>query len=352
MVHFRAVWERPISPRDDAAPGPVRGARARRDAPHLSARHRPAAAQDDEPASRAVSSRPGAWARADLAERGVAVDEVALPDQRDVPPRLGRAHGAAHRRRGRADAGGRGRWPGAALDRHRPSAVVVIQDTLLLERFLVREANARGLPDPGGPVGVQLSAGDVRPTRELSSTGGRRQQRSRHCRDGCSGQLTRAAYHVDAARARAELRLSCNSYGGGEAELFAVMGDGVPRPVPGAGRAGKRDRVTGHPTHDIVFQRAQSARRRRPGRDPRARTVSPQIGPSCCTRPSRYSGARSSPTRRSNRTFGRSRRRSAGTRTAARSSSSSTRAKTRRLRVLRHPRPAGPGASPRPRCRT
>ena len=87
---------------------------------------------------------PGDWARAELSDRDVPIDEVSLVGS-VLPSGLRSVRGGAT-----LDEIGRF-WQAralarAAIERHRPAAVVVIQDTLLLERFLVREANRRGIP--------------------------------------------------------------------------------------------------------------------------------------------------------------------------------------------------------------
>jgi CDP-glycerol glycerophosphotransferase (TagB/SpsB family) len=49
-----------------------------------------------------------------------------------------------------------------------------------------------------------------------------------------------------------------NSYGGGEARLFAVIGEAFRDQFVRQGVRGKQIAVTGHPTHDVVFRRAQT----------------------------------------------------------------------------------------------
>jgi glycosyltransferase involved in cell wall biosynthesis len=195
----------------------------------------------------------GTWARAELAERGVPFDEVSLPRQ-IVPTRLSRMPGGgtvdevARMRHARALAR-------AALDRHRPSAVVVIQDTLLLERFLVREANARGVPTVVVQWAFSYAQAMYDRIREFQFAKPASAPRSLPRR--VLGPLTRSAYRVTLRALGLSFDLA-NSYGGGEARLFAVMGEAFRDQFLAQGVRGKRIEVCGHPTHDTVYQRAQS----------------------------------------------------------------------------------------------
>jgi hypothetical protein len=197
---------------------------------------------------------PGSWALAELARRQVPCDEVTLPTG-IVPRGLGRLPGAAtldevvrlRQARMLAD---------ASLTRHHPAAVVVIQDTLLLERFVVRCANALGLPTlvvqwafsyPQEMYdrlrGFQFGRTGAHATRTLPR---------RLVRPITSaiydGVLRALGLHFDLVK----------SYGGGEARQFAVMGDAFREQFVGQGVIGKEIVVTGHPTHDTTFHQAAS----------------------------------------------------------------------------------------------
>jgi hypothetical protein len=197
---------------------------------------------------------PSAWARAQLASRGVTIDEVALPAT-VLPGGLARAPGARTvdevARLWRAHSLAR-----AALARHRPSAVVVIQDTLLLERFLVREANRRGLPTL--VVQWAFTFPQTMYDRLRTIQHGRTQQATRRSRPRqLLASLTSRAYRSTLRALGLGFDLA-NSYGGGEARLFAVMGEAFDEQFRSQGIRGKRIVVSGHPTHDAVFQRARS----------------------------------------------------------------------------------------------
>jgi hypothetical protein len=196
---------------------------------------------------------PGAWARGTLDERGVRADEVILP-KRILPARLATAPGGstadeiARLRHARTLAR-------AALDRHHPSAVVVIQDTLLLERFIVREANRRGIPTLVVQWAFSYAQAMYDRIREFQYGKAAPEQRSLPRR--ALAPLTRAGYRT-ALRALGLSFNLANSYGGGEARLFAVMGEAFRDQFKTQGVRGKRIEVCGHPTHDAVYQRAQS----------------------------------------------------------------------------------------------
>jgi glycosyltransferase involved in cell wall biosynthesis len=198
--------------------------------------------------------QPGGWARAALAERGVTPDEVRLPAHILPGPVTG-APGAntadeiARFWRARALAR-------AALDRHRPAAVVVIQDTLLFERFIVREANARGLPTVvvQWAFSYEQSMYDRIRTFQFGQADGRPRKRLPR---RLLAPLTRGAYRSTLRALGLDFDL-VNSYGGGEARLFAVIGAAFRDQFLGQGVRGKQIVVTGHPTHDAVFRRAQT----------------------------------------------------------------------------------------------
>ncbi|MFN8522546.1 MAG: CDP-glycerol glycerophosphotransferase family protein [Chloroflexota bacterium] len=134
----------------------------------------------------------------------------------------------------------------------RPSAVVVIQDTLLLERFVVRAANERGIPT----VVVQWAFSypqelydRLRAIRQGKSEG-RAAERPRPSAGGVVYRLVRRALGL-------EFDL-VNSYGGGEARTFAVMGQAFADQYERQGVHSKRIVVTGHPSHDATFERARA----------------------------------------------------------------------------------------------
>jgi glycosyltransferase involved in cell wall biosynthesis len=197
---------------------------------------------------------PGDWARAALSARDVPIDEVSLMGS-VLPSRLRSVRGSAT-----LDEIGRF-WQAralarAAINRHRPSAVVVIQDTLLLERFLVREANRRGIPT----FVVQWAFSYEQAMYDRIRTFQYGQKASGDRR----GPLRRLVQPVTGAAYRAVLGALglhvdlVNSYGGGEARQFAVIGEAFREQFERQGVRGKRISVTGHPTHDVVFERAAS----------------------------------------------------------------------------------------------
>jgi hypothetical protein len=143
----------------------------------------------------------------------------------------------------------------AALDRHRPSAVVVIQDTLLLERFIVREANARGIPTLVVQWAFSYAQAMYDRIREFQFARPAPARRSLPRR--VLGPITRAAYRATLRALGLHFELA-NSYGGGEARLFAVMGEAFRDQFLAQGVRGKQIVVCGHPTHDTVYQRART----------------------------------------------------------------------------------------------
>lgn len=197
---------------------------------------------------------PGAWARAALAERGVPLHEVTLPGP-SLPDSLSTAPGAATvneiARMWRARA-----LAENILKQQRPSAMVVIQDTLLLERFLVRAANTRGLPTLVVQWAFSYPQAMYDRLRAIQYAPARPKQARSSLRQLLT-PLTRGAYQL--ALGALGLRFDLvESYGGGEAERFAVMGAAFREQFLAQGVRKKEIAVTGHPTHDIVYQRAQS----------------------------------------------------------------------------------------------
>jgi glycosyltransferase involved in cell wall biosynthesis len=218
---------------------------------------------------------PGAWALERLAELDVAPIKTQLPGRPSLAwlgpvGRLGpilaeliqlrRARALGHRLIARLD----------------PAVVVVIQDTLLLERFLVREANSRGR----GTLVIQWAFTYPQATYDLlneyqrgrvrgmgrwgegeSERAGDNQYRSYLISPSPPGRvrvppisslyrLLQRALGIDFDLVR--------SYGGGEARVFAVMGEAFREQFMAQGVRKERIEVTGHPLHDAAFtQRAE-----------------------------------------------------------------------------------------------
>jgi hypothetical protein len=142
------------------------------------------------------------------------------------------------------------------LQEQQPSAVVVIQDTLLLERFLVRAANAQGLPTLVVQWAFSYPQAMYDRLRAIQyAPAGPMRARGRVRR--LVGPLTRTLYQtvLRALGLRFDL---VESYGGGEAERFAVMGAAFREQFLAQGVRKREIAVTGHPTHDLVYRRAQS----------------------------------------------------------------------------------------------
>jgi glycosyltransferase involved in cell wall biosynthesis len=142
------------------------------------------------------------------------------------------------------------------VDRIDPAVLVVIQDTLLLERFLVREANRRGrgtlvvqwafmFPQSTYDHLNEIQRGRVPATADAAASDSRR-------RTGPGGRL----YAL--AQALLGVRFDLvHSHGGGEARVFAVMGEVFREQFLSQGVRKERIEVTGHPLHDAAFaQRA------------------------------------------------------------------------------------------------
>ena len=201
---------------------------------------------------------PGSWAREELAGRGVGTRVVCLP-KHGLPLRLLRSPLGQTSLVRTADEIGRFRraraLARAILDAEQPAAIVVIQDTLLLERFLVRLANRRGLPtfvvqwafNYTQAMYDRLRAIGKAPAEPAGRVGSRR----------LLGSATRAAYR--AVLGALDLRFELvNSYGGGEARIFAVMGDAFAEQFQAQGVRHKRIVATGHPAHDAAYVRART----------------------------------------------------------------------------------------------
>ncbi|MCC6173781.1 MAG: CDP-glycerol glycerophosphotransferase family protein [Chloroflexi bacterium] len=199
---------------------------------------------------------PGTWAREELERRHVPFDEVAIPP--GLPGPLQRfARGPVGRTVDEVARFWRARrLARRLLARVRPSAVVVIQDTLLFERFLVREANRRGLPT----LVVQWAFSYPQALYDRIRThqhGSRRDEEQRSPIRRLIGPVTRRVYRGALSALGLSFELA-PSYGGGEARLFAVMGDAFGEQYVAQGVRGKQIVATGHPTHDAVFRRAQA----------------------------------------------------------------------------------------------
>jgi hypothetical protein len=204
--------------------------------------------------------QPGAWATDELRQRGVPIRTVDLPD-RTLPRSIAEGRFGDSSLVRTSDEVLRF-WRARKLARttlaqHRPCAVVVIQDTLLLERFIVRLANRRGLPTlvvqwafsfPQAMYDRLRAIQHGRPTRgsAASPNGYPRLVRP----------LTRAGYRAVLSGLGLSFDLA-NSYGGGEARWFAVMGQAFKEQYIAQGVRDKEIVVTGHPMHDAAFRRRE-----------------------------------------------------------------------------------------------
>jgi hypothetical protein len=199
--------------------------------------------------------RPGAWAQDELARAGVPWLAVRLPERRlgawSVPPGVesSRAGATAVEIAQLRATRSLGR---ELVDRLRPTAVTVIQDTLLLERFLVRAANRAGIPT----LVVQWAF--TYPQEHYDRF---------HARDGQSGgggrtapivgRVTAAAYRAALRALDLEFHLA-NTYGGGEAQWMAVMGEAFAEQFRGQGARKRAIYATGHPSHDASYRLART----------------------------------------------------------------------------------------------
>lgn len=229
---------------------------------------------------------PGRWALDRLRELSVPTRMVGLP------PRQPSWGGLARSGLGQAVGELRQLWltrrlAGRLLDEIQPAAVVVIQDTLLLERFLVREANRRALgtlvvqwaftfpqalydrlnevrraADAGmgrwgdGGKGGQMEGTPSPPEGERVGVRGY-SPRPRVSASPCPRVPASLHLYALAQRLLGVKFDLVNSYGGGEARVFAVMGDMFREQFLAQGVRKERIEVTGHPLHDAAFaQRA------------------------------------------------------------------------------------------------
>jgi hypothetical protein len=192
--------------------------------------------------------QPGRWAREQLAALEVPWRQVELPDRR--PPAgpwsrlgLGAAAGELRQlRRARALAE-------RLLQEIEPAAVVVIQDTLLLERFLVRAANRRGR----GTLVVQWAF--TYPQAMYDRLHAVKQGSSADAEDQSP---ERGWWRVAQQLCGVHFRL-VNSYGGGEARVLAVMGEAFRQQFLAQGVRKERIEVTGHPLHDLAYAQRAAA---------------------------------------------------------------------------------------------
>jgi hypothetical protein len=189
--------------------------------------------------------QPGPWALERLAALEVPWRQVALPGRQPPPGPwsqlgLAAAAGELHQlRRTRELAEGLLR----AID---PAAVIVIQDTLLLERFLVRAANRRGR----GTLVVQWAF-----TYPQAMYDRLQAVKQGSTENGPREQSERAWWRLTQRLCGVHFRLA-NSYGGGEARVFAVMGEAFRQQFLAQGVCKERIEVTGHPLHDQAFAQA------------------------------------------------------------------------------------------------
>jgi hypothetical protein len=208
---------------------------------------------------------PTPWALERLAELDVPVRQVVLP-KRLSPRGPGMAKALSS-----TAAELRQLWSARRLARRLiaevdPVAVVVIQDTLLLERFLVRAANRLGR----GTVVIQWaftfpqSMYDL--LNEIQKSGGRRPTNA-----GSNPRVPASPRPrvPNAARRPSLYALAqqlldvkfdlVQSYGGGEARIFAVMGEAFRQQFLAQGVRKERIEVTGHPLHDAAFAQRAAA---------------------------------------------------------------------------------------------
>ncbi len=197
---------------------------------------------------------PGDWARAELRQLAVPWEQVQNPALEPPGGMLGRAAGATRLATPLGEIGQlrRARTLAAALlDRLRPQVLIVIQDTLLLERFLVRAANQSGI----ATLVVQWAF--TYPQEYYDRF--QEQKRAARRRSGARAlvaRVTSAAYQ--AALGALGLRfVLANTYGGGEAEYLAVMGSGFKEQFLAQGARKREVIVSGHPSHDAVFERVR-----------------------------------------------------------------------------------------------
>jgi hypothetical protein len=191
---------------------------------------------------------PSDWARDELLQRGVAWWYVAVPEREsfawlpDIPGAERARAPIAELRQLRATRNLARR----IITDERPSALIVIQDTLLLERFLVRWANRLGIQTIVIQWAFNFPQDYYDRLRAIKASHSMLPHKGR-----ASMGLYRAAQRVlDVHFALA------NSYGGGEARVFAVMGPHFTEQYRSQGVSGKTIVETGHPLHDAAFRRS------------------------------------------------------------------------------------------------
>ncbi len=204
---------------------------------------------------------PGDWARGELEKRNVPARLVTLPNH-TLPRRLVDGPLGSVSVIRTSDEVARfwraKRLARSVLSLERPSAVVVIQDTLLLERFIVRLANRHRIPTLVVQWAFsfpQAMYDRLRAIQNGAATQDRPAPRPMPRR--LLGPASRAGYRALLASLDLSFDLA-NSYGGGEARTFAVMGQAFKEQYVAQGVRGKHVVVTGHPTHDAAFRRRQA----------------------------------------------------------------------------------------------
>ena len=193
--------------------------------------------------------QPSPWALEELHKLGASIHQVLLP-QRKLAGRLAPFGELWQHREAR-------RLARQLLDALDPAAVVVVQDTLLLERFLVREANRRGR----GTLVVQWAF--TYPQAMYDRLAAIKRGDAAETLDGTRA---RAMVGTNVLRIRPYPLLQrllgvrfdlFNSYGGGEARVFAVMGAAFRDQFLAQGVRKERIEITGHPLHDAAFAQRQ-----------------------------------------------------------------------------------------------
>lgn len=205
----------------------------------------------DVPASVAFHHWPGPWAQRGLTERSVpwwleSVPERALPrwlPERLVPGRLLPMLAEIWQLRQTQALAGR------LVRKVNPSAVVVIQDTLLLERFVVRWANRQRIPT----LVIQWAFNF--PQDYYDRLRAIRSPKTSAPPPAARSKMTSRIYHRLLRALDVEFDLA-NSYGGGEASRFAVMGEHFASQYQDQGVPPSKIIVTGHPLQDAAFRRA------------------------------------------------------------------------------------------------
>jgi glycosyltransferase involved in cell wall biosynthesis len=191
---------------------------------------------------------PSEWARDELLRRNVAWWNVAIPER--LPPGwLAHVPGRQRLNGPIAEIGQLRAVRAIArriIEQDRPSALVVIQDTLLLERFLVRWANRRGIPTVVIQWAFNFPQDYYDRLRALKAEATSSPEKA--------SRRSLGMYRAIQEIVDVDFDL-VNSYGGGEARAFAVMGPHFEEQYRSQGVVGKAIVVTGHPLHDAAFRR-------------------------------------------------------------------------------------------------